>query len=273
MKRYLILLIMLLAISGSVAAQENKPYLVVEGKQWAVCSSIFRDKLDFLTNTYRLQGDTVINDKTYLIECVSRYEDLSDMKPSGRYMREEDGKVYSITDKDQRDDFFFNYSMEIGDTLFYNPTIDYYGNIHEHPICLRLVTIRDTIMPNGDGRVRKCYDMEEGFLDGDGVYKFHPEETVFYHSFIEDIGYIYRGLSSSEIGTTGYGHSLLYVKLGDTMLYQQEEGVLWKDNTGFTIPTTEKPLTPYYDLQGRPVAYPTRGIYIKDGRKVAIAVD
>ena len=26
----------------------------------------------------------------------------------------------------------------------------------------------------------------------------------------------------------------------------------------------------YYDLQGRPVANPTRGIYIKDGKKVAI---
>ena len=28
--------------------------------------------------------------------------------------------------------------------------------------------------------------------------------------------------------------------------------------------------SPYYDLQGREVAYPTRGIYIKDGRKVVI---
>ena len=29
-------------------------------------------------------------------------------------------------------------------------------------------------------------------------------------------------------------------------------------------------VTPYYDLMGRPVANPTRGIYIKDGRKVVI---
>ena len=28
--------------------------------------------------------------------------------------------------------------------------------------------------------------------------------------------------------------------------------------------------TPYYDLQGRPVANPARGIYIKDGRKVVL---
>ena len=34
--------------------------------------------------------------------------------------------------------------------------------------------------------------------------------------------------------------------------------------------TSEAALTPYYDLQGRPVAAPTRGIYIKDGKKVII---
>lgn len=29
-------------------------------------------------------------------------------------------------------------------------------------------------------------------------------------------------------------------------------------------------ITPYYDLQGRKVANPTRGIYIKDGKKIAV---
>ena len=28
--------------------------------------------------------------------------------------------------------------------------------------------------------------------------------------------------------------------------------------------------TPYYDLQGSPVEIPTRGIYIKDGKKIAV---
>lgn len=36
------------------------------------------------------------------------------------------------------------------------------------------------------------------------------------------------------------------------------------------ISTNDKGTTPYYDLMGRPVANPTRGIYIKDGKKVAI---
>lgn len=241
----------------------SKTYLVTEGKQWAVCRHSFRG--EFWTETYRLQGDTIINGKTYKIEHAARNEDLSDMKPSGRYMREEDGRVYSITDKDQRDDFVFDYSMEIGDTLFYNPHTDYYGNVYKHHTCLRLIAIRDTIIPNGDGRVRKCYDTEEGCLNGDDVYEFHP----VLHSFIEDIGYTATGLSSSEIGTTGVGYSLLYVKQGDTILYQQEEGVLWKDNTGIEVPKSEQ-ADIYYDLQGRPVAHPIRGVYIKDGKKVII---
>ncbi len=246
-----------------VVRQSDTHYLITEGKQWAVCRHSFRG--EFWTETYRLQGDTIINGKTYKIEHAARNEDLSDMKPSGRYMREEDGRVYSITDKDQRDDFVFDYSMEIGDTLFYNPHTDYYGNVYKHHACLRLIAIRDTIMPNGDGRVRKCYDTEEGCLNGDDVYEFHP----VLHSFIEDIGYTATGLSSSEIGTTGVGYSLLYVKQGDTILYQQEEGVLWKDNTGIEVPKSEQ-TNIYYDLQGRPVANPIRGVYIKDGKKVLV---
>ena len=252
---------------GEEISQTSKPYLVTEGKQWAVCRHTFKG---YWTETYRLQGDTIINGKTYKIEHASRNEDLSDMKPSGRYMREEDGRVYSITDKDQRDDFVFDYSMEVGDTLFYNSYFDYYGNEYEHPICLRLIAIRDTIMPNGDGRVRKCYDTEEGYLNSDDMYEFHPEGKTFLHSFIEDIGYTATGLSPSEIGTTGVGYSLLYVKQGDTMLYQQEDGVLWKDTTSVEGIKTNNHDTPYYDLQGRPIANPTRGIYIKDGKKVTI---
>ncbi|MBR5842126.1 MAG: substrate-binding domain-containing protein [Bacteroidaceae bacterium] len=34
--------------------------------------------------------------------------------------------------------------------------------------------------------------------------------------------------------------------------------------------TQDNAPTPYYDLMGRPVTHPTRGIYIKDGRKVVI---
>lgn len=225
MKQHLLLFGLLLAVAGNTAAQENTPHLVTEGKQWAVCVNTFTGK--FWTETYRLQGDTVINGKTYKIEHMSRNEDLSDMKPTGRYMREENGKVYSITDKDQRDDFVFDYSMEIGDTLCYNPGIDSYGNVHNNFQCIRLVAVRDTVMPNGDNQVRKCYDVEEGWFDN-GNYQF----TGAIYTCIEDIGFELWGLSAPQIGIVGSWSYLLYVKQDDTMLYQSEEGVLWKGNTG-----------------------------------------
>ena len=46
-------------------------------------------------------------------------------------------------------------------------------------------------------------------------------------------------------------------------------GIRWGTNIE-SVSTSEDSLTPYYDLQGRPVAIPTRGIYIKDGKKVII---
>lgn len=269
MNRNLILLSMLFALANDMFAQENSPYLVIEGKQWAVCSAIYRDELCYWTDTYRLQGDTVINGKTYLIEYVSRHENLSDMKPSGRYMREVNGKVYSTTDKDQRDNIVFDYTMQVGDTLRYNPDIDHKGNVSMSYQCLLVVATRDTVMPNSDGQMRKCYDVIDGWFDGD-VYEFLYDDGRDIHTFIEGVGYIRRGLSEPLVGSVGVGFSLLYVKQGDTMLYQLEEGILWVDNTSVIVPEADKTSFPYYDLQGRPVATPTRGIYIKDGKKVAI---
>ena len=46
-------------------------------------------------------------------------------------------------------------------------------------------------------------------------------------------------------------------------------GIRWGTNIE-SVSTSEDSLTPYYDLQGRPVAIPTRGIYIKDGKKIAV---
>ena len=263
MKQHLFLFGLLLAMASNVAAQEHKFHLVTEGKQWAVCVNTFTGK--FWTETYRLQGDTVINEKTYKIEHVSRDEDLSDMKPSGRYMREENGKVYSITDKDLRDDFVFDYSMEISDTLCYNPGIDSYGNVHDNFQCIRLVAVRDTVMPNGDNEVRKCYDVEEGWFNN-GNYQF----TGAIYTCLEDIGFELWGLSTPQIGIVGSSSYLLYVKQDGKMLCQSKEKVLWKDNTGIASLKSNKTATPYYDLQGRKVAHPTRGIYVKDGKKVVI---
>jgi hypothetical protein len=50
--------------------------------------------------------------------------------------------------------------------------------------------------------------------------------------------------------------------------------LLWNEEcepeTSVVLPKANDEASPYYDLMGRPVANPTRGIYIKDGRKVIL---
>ena len=216
--------------------QEPKPYLVTEGKQWAICATAFCPPPNQATITFRLQGDTIIEGKQYLIEHESYDIHLNDWKPSGRYMREENGKVYEITDSDKRDKLVFDFSMQVGDTLYFNPNIDNYGNVYESDACLRVVCIRDTVMPNGDGIVRRCYDIEEGLCDN-GVCNFFDYSGL---SCIEGIGYTHRGLSEPLLVTTGGYSQLLYVKLDNTMLYQKEKGVYWKGDHVMQRPITRR---------------------------------
>ena len=60
---------------------------------------------------------------------------------------------------------------------------------------------------------------------------------------------------SQDKYTIKYRESTFEVTQGDVSIDDVESDVV---------------ITPYYDLQGRPVAHPTRGIYIKDGKKVVI---
>lgn len=69
---------------------------------------------------------------------------------------------------------------------------------------------------------------------------------------------------------------LLRMDIKDNILalYTSASGIYLLDvdavETSITPVMNDKGGTPYYDLMGRPVANPTRGIYIKDGRKVVI---
>ena len=57
-------------------------------------------------------------------------------------------------------------------------------------------------------------------------------------------------------------------------IYAQNGGIYLLDvdavDNSVAPVVNDKGYTPYYDLLGRPIANPTRGIYIKDGKKVAI---
>lgn len=262
MKRNLILLTMLLAIVSGTAAQEIQPYLVAEGLQWARCNYAAQY---IYTLTYELRGDTVIDGKTYKMEWCTRWEDLSHMEPTNRYMREENGKVYHKI-ANEEEFLWFDYDASIGDTIFYRDSF------------IKIIGYSDTtITCNGITQTYKGIDVQVGTYDiyiGDSdssthydYYLFPGEMATFYEALgLLTYGDVFQTPEPMLAGIT----FLLWVKRDGTMLYQLEEGLFWQDNTSVTVPTQSNIHTPYYDLQGRPVAYPTRGIYIKDGKKIAV---
>ena len=205
--------------------QISKPHLVTEGKEWAICTTGFYPAPNSTTFTYRLQGDTIIDGKRYLVEYESNDIHLTDWKPSGHFMREEDGKVYRKYRR-RKETILLDYGMQVGDTLRYNDRTDYYGNVYDdNYVYVCLTGIRDTIMPNGDGVSRRCYDAILGqYFKGEYI------PTDWEATFVEDIGWLETGLSDEIFFTEGGGKRLLYVKQDEAMLYQAKPGVYWEGN-------------------------------------------
>ena len=54
---------------------------------------------------------------------------------------------------------------------------------------------------------------------------------------------------------------------GDLWLINESD---WNGSGIKNLSRNDKTSSPYYDLMGLPVAQPTRGIYIKEGKKVVI---
>ena len=191
---------------------QAQPYLVTEGKQWAV----ERYTMGGVQGVYSycLQGDTIINGKEYKIEHEGCGKDLSGMKPSGRYMREENGRVYSYVHteryKDEDEVLFFDFNLEEGDTM-----IVYIPDIYS----LHVMDVYDAVIPHSDGQTRKCYEVELWNIREEGIY----ESGDFGGTFVEGIGNLCSGLSDPGFGLVGSNQRLLYVKQGDTILYQREE--------------------------------------------------
>lgn len=63
--------------------------------------------------------------------------------------------------------------------------------------------------------------------------------------------------------------------IDDLINFYRNGVLLWgkeyNPNSSVARPKTNNSDTPYYDLQGRPIANPTRGIYIKDGKKTFVS--
>ena len=95
-------------------------------------------------------------------------------------------------------------------------------------------------------------------LNGENV----PLIEIGGHELIYGLGYY--GSFLEPIDATG-STALSFYRNGE-LLWGEE----YNPNTSITLPKVSNPDTPYYDLQGRKVENPVRGIYVKDGKKVLI---
>ena len=224
----------MLLLSQSMMAQESKPYLVTEGLQWGLLSCAMSPPPNQTTLTYRLQGDTIINGKCYLIEHRSKDINLRSWMPTKRFVREENGKVYRKSGNDP-EYVLLDYEMNVGDTLHYNDT----PNAKDY-VYVRLIGVRDTILPNGDGEARRCYDA----LVGEYVDEVYTEG--YNESFVEGIGWLNTGASDHDFFLIGGWQELLYVMKDDKLLYQREEGVYWQGDKVDELPISKKGYGYYY---------------------------
>ena len=265
MKSFGLFFLLLVCHIPLVTAQENKTHLVAEGRQWAVyyVQSWNQDQ-PVVTHTFRLQGDTVINGFTYKKKWMSVEKDLSDWSLFPSYMREENGKVYVMNSRGE-EALWFDYNAQVGDTLCFTSkqaTEQYYGLV---------TSIDDVVLEHSDGKQRKRYEVVLGREAMSGQVYF-TDEYIYIH---EDVGmfnsptYGY-GLGDHTLFNYGNKLKLLCVHDNGIALYQSPDGCYKEGGTSVKEFLVDGPVVPYYDLMGRPVAHPTRGIYIKDGRKVVI---
>lgn len=100
-------------------------------------------------------------------------------------------------------------------------------------------------------------------------------ENISYSGYGKGVGYTSEEIIVDEFGYSYIWPNIGYIVANDRNTHIQEyridfdEGLIKRaDETGLETHQPEASLTVYYDLMGRPVANPTRDIYIKDGRKV-----
>lgn len=212
----------------------------VDGKEWRFKT------LDAFPTEIRMwiDGDTIVDNRA--CKKIHKHTRASD----GQETLEvnfcwQDDKQYW-----QNDRLLFDFGIDRYDYFF---GVD---NNSEYASFRYVVASGDTILYDG---LTRRYVIVSKEIDDDSP---SPENVDIW---VEGIGSLKTGVFDYNMLAEGKEVELLSCTYNGVYLYKN-------DNTSIKnlplIPKTSG--TPYYDLQGRPVANPTRGIYIKDGRKVIL---
>ena len=256
MKKVILTIVCLTALTGTMKAEEDYIPFVVEGKVWNTYRS-HGPSMDYWFGKYYIEGDTVINDilckKLYSYNVY--YNDNKIRYEAALY--EKDKKVHVFNKEGElagKDVLLYDFNLRIGDSVKTANGVFCVMGTEKHDYR----GIRQNYYVLCDVNEKNRNDMTIGFWrEGVGTNK--------------DVLDNYPGILLG-----GYTGLLSCVVNGDTIYsytdnFKYEEALSKKYTTGIsTVKAGAKARAEsWYDLQGRPVTRPEKGrIYIHDGRKI-----
>lgn len=231
---------------------------IEEGKEW-VCTTYTmlppasEDETEpnyrITEETYTIGKDTLIQGRT----CIGMERD----RFQKRYFYEDGDKVYCYNTENERFYLIYDFGCQVGDRF---TVVDAFsGTMRWWDENFFTCSVRDVdTVKTKDGM-----ELRRITLEAEDVLGEHTTET-----WIEGIGSVYGPLHN--VGAMLYigGHEELdSCEVSNQLLYplSQSTGI----HTTNLTPQTESQ-APLYDLSGRRIVIPRRGLYIKDGKKVSI---
>ena len=256
-----IVLILTLFFTELCYGQEAYMPILKDGRSWYYLryNLAFQRKMRHVVN-----GDTIINSKTW--KKVYIEDPLGTNLRFEKPMREEGGRVYEGILRDGqmiREDLFMDFTVSIGDTIRFG-----IGNEMQYYYHYLVVDSIGSI--ESKGKQHKAIYLTQHYvnidIDNQQEYDIADEFPVVW---AEGIGSPDCGinLSCDWYGLVGVTTSLRACFDGNACIYGNEDFV-----SGISAPTTDDSHfpTPAFDLQGRRVANPQKGIYIRNGKKVVV---
>ena len=222
--RKILMLFLLLPLSICAASWQafEEGQKLPDGMQWAIFSYVYPQ--NYYTEIYRIAGDSVIDGKVFKKVLTSRNEDFSNATLERYMLRNEGSRIY-LRWHSGKEDLFFDCNSEVGDTLILqggNPAI--------------ITSVKDTVFDNVKGDKLKCWEMILGEYDSNNeVWDFWWEAT-----YIENVGFLSTGHAQTHFLQTGGGNELLYVSVGDSLIYLCEEGIYYKSSETGILPDGRK---------------------------------
>ena len=214
--------------------------IAVDGKEWTLAT---RGTSPMEIRLW-IDGDTVVAGQKYKrVYKQTRASDGQESLEIGYCCQ--DNKQYW-----QNDRLLFDLGVDADDYFF---GID---NKSDDATFKYVLTSGDTILCDG---VTRRYVVVSEQIEPELVT---PENTDIW---VEGIGSLKTGIFDYNTLREGEEIELLSCTYNGVYLFKK----LGAD-INISCPRPSMAPTPYYDLMGRPVANPTRGIYIKDGKKIAV---